>query len=305
MDLVPLLPTGRTGGYFEGGAQELLALHILAAACFQGDLLHVLGWLSHDSSPVPARILAHHSHEVAAMAMRKTRGLNPRQRDGLFDMARAYLRPLGEPIYAAAITPPRRQPLDHLQELGTEINVHDLPELDPATFATGHDTLYALSMEGRDSSSALTTALVGRIFYAAQGDARRSPGGRLPIPLVAVLDEAANICRLTELPDQYSHFGSQGIVVLTVLQSPAQARKVWSADQFAPCCRRPTSTTTAVGSPTTGTWSRCRTRSGTTTCPAGRLATATGTAPAPSPGRGSRSCPSKPSRRCPRTGPWS
>lgn len=73
---------------------------------------------------------------------------------------------------------------------------------------------------------------MGRIFDAAQGLARRSPGGRLPVPLAAALDEAANICKLTELPDQYSHFGSQGVVVLTVLQSP-QARKVWSEDQFA------------------------------------------------------------------------
>ncbi|GAB2917888.1 hypothetical protein GCM10027047_14510 [Rhodococcus aerolatus] len=219
--------------YFDDGARELLALHLLAAACVGGDLLHVLGWLSNDTTSVPERHLDAFGHDVPAMALRRMRALNPRQRDGLFDMARQYLANLSEPAYARSITPPRRQPLDADLELGAEVTVHKLPKLDPVAFAASSDTLYALSKEGRDSASALTTALVGRIFDAAQARARRSPAGRLPVPLVAVLDEAANICKLTELPDQYSHFGSQGIVVLTVLQSPAQARKVWSEDQFA------------------------------------------------------------------------
>ena len=225
---------GQVGSaYFDDGARELLALHLLAAACVSGDLLHVLGWLSDDVTPVPSRILDSFGHDVPAMAMRRMRGLNPRQRDGLFDMARQYLSNLSEPAYARSVTPRRRQPLNADLELGAEVGVHDLLELDPVAFAASHDTLYALSKEGRDSASALTTALVGRIFDAAQARARRSPAGRLALPLVAVLDEAANICKLTDLPDQYSHFGSQGIVVLTVLQSPAQARKVWSEDQFA------------------------------------------------------------------------
>jgi type IV secretory pathway TraG/TraD family ATPase VirD4 len=218
--------------YFDGGSQELLALHLLAAASAGGDLLHTLEWLSDDNTPVPAQILDAHHHPVPAMAMRRARGINPRQRDGLFDMARRYLSVLGEPSYALSVTPPRRCPLDADGELGAKVVVHDLPEFDPTAFVASNDTVFALSKEGRASSSALTTALVGRIFDAAEDLARRSPAGRLPTPLVAVLDEAANICKLTELPDQYSHFGSQGITVLTVLQSPAQARKVWSENQF-------------------------------------------------------------------------
>ncbi len=48
---------------------------------------------------------------------------------------------------------------------------------------------------------------------------RVAQGGRLPVPLVMVLDEAANVCRIRELPDLYSHLGSRGVVVQTVLQS--------------------------------------------------------------------------------------
>jgi len=45
------------------------------------------------------------------------------------------------------------------------------------------------------------TALTVAICEAAEERAKVSPGGRLPIPLVVVLDEAANVCRWRELPN--------------------------------------------------------------------------------------------------------
>ena len=42
-----------------------------------------------------------------------------------------------------------------------------------------------------------------------------------------MLDEAANICRFRNLASYYSHFGSRGIVVLTILQNWAQGEEVW------------------------------------------------------------------------------
>ena len=47
------------------------------------------------------------------------------------------------------------------------------------------------------------------------------------MPFVGVLDEAANICRIRHLDTYYSHFGSRGIVLLTVLQSWAQGAEAW------------------------------------------------------------------------------
>ncbi|WP_380166417.1 TraG/TraD/VirD4 family protein [Jannaschia sp. R86511] len=54
-----------------------------------------------------------------------------------------------------------------------------------------------------------------------------SAGGRLATPLLAVLDEAANVCRWRDLPDLYSHYGSRGIVLMTILQSWSQGVGVW------------------------------------------------------------------------------
>jgi type IV secretory pathway TraG/TraD family ATPase VirD4 len=52
-------------------------------------------------------------------------------------------------------------------------------------------------------------------------------GGRLDPPLVVVLDEAANVCRISDLPKLYSHLGSRNIFPLTILQSYAQGAQVW------------------------------------------------------------------------------
>lgn len=225
--------SARVDAYFDGGARELLALHLLAAAVGGGDMLHTLAWLSDDDSPVPVKILTDAGQPAAADAIRRAQKLNPRQKDGLFDMARRYLTVLTEPAYAQSVTPPRRRVFDGDDgALATAGLTHTLPEFDPVAFVSSTDTLYAHSKEGPDSAAALTTALMGCVLDAAQAAARHSPGRRLPTPLVAVLDEAANICKLAELPQQYSHFGSQGIVVLTFLQSPAQAVGVWGQTQF-------------------------------------------------------------------------
>jgi type IV secretory pathway TraG/TraD family ATPase VirD4 len=45
--------------------------------------------------------------------------------------------------------------------------------------------------------------------------------------LVLVLDEAANVCRWPELPNLYSHYGSRGILISTILQSYPQGEAVW------------------------------------------------------------------------------
>jgi type IV secretory pathway TraG/TraD family ATPase VirD4 len=65
------------------------------------------------------------------------------------------------------------------------------------------------------------------VVEAAEEYAKTCPNGRMPSPLVGVLDEAANVCRWKDLPDLYSHFGSRGIVLMTILQSWAQGVECW------------------------------------------------------------------------------
>ncbi|MGW4242944.1 type IV secretory system conjugative DNA transfer family protein [Nocardia sp. NPDC004722] len=227
------IPDARSDNYFEGGALELVALYLLAAAVSGGDIAHTYSWLSYDGCKLPAHLLHEHGHPIAAAKVRTAQALNPRQRDGLFDMARRMLTVLTDERYAATVLPPQRRIFDGDDSpLSQWAPSHNLPQFDPAVFIRSRDSLFLLSMEGPDSATALITALVGRCLDHAMALAARSPGGRLRTPLVGILDEAANVCKLSDLPYRYSHLGSQGIVMLTFLQSPAQASEVWTTNQL-------------------------------------------------------------------------
>ncbi|OBA56633.1 hypothetical protein A5780_23925 [Nocardia sp. 852002-20019_SCH5090214] len=93
-------------------------------------------------------------------------------------------------------------------------------------FVTSTDTLYLLSKEGKASGGALVSAFTSAVAAAGEADGVRA-GGRMPTPMLLVLDEAANVVRWRDLPKQYSHFGSRGIVVMTILQSWAQGVGCW------------------------------------------------------------------------------
>src|SRR5690625_7219380 len=68
------------------------------------------------------------------------------------------------------------------------------------------------------------------ILHTAERLAARQPGGRLSPPLMAVLDEAANVVRIPELPDLYSHYGSRGIILSVYLQSWTQGAQAWGEE---------------------------------------------------------------------------
>ena len=101
-----------------------------------------------------------------------------------------------------------------------------MPEFRPDRHVLGHDTLYLLSKDGGGSAAGVIAGLADATMRAGVVAAERM-GGRLDPPLTAVLDEAANVCRISDLPDLYSHFGSRGINVVTLLQSYRQGARVW------------------------------------------------------------------------------
>jgi hypothetical protein len=84
------------------------------------------------------------------------------------------------------------------------------------------------------------TALSVAICQAAEERAKVSPGGRLPVPLVVVLDEAANVCRWRELPNLYSHYGSRGICMMSILHPGLKASRCGVARACASCGQRRT-----------------------------------------------------------------
>lgn len=207
---------GQTSGdsYFSNSAKDLLARLFLAAALDERPISDVFTWVNDDQDRTPVAILSQFFEwERLAEALSATYAITERTRSGIFSQAAQMAAPLGRREAVRWVTP---QP-------GARRFV-------AADFVRAQsDTLYVLSKEGADNAAALTTALVAAVMEEAEryGEAC---GGRLPVPLIAALDEAANVVRWPELPRLYSHYGSRGIILMTILQSYAQGVGVWGEE---------------------------------------------------------------------------
>ncbi|MFG2130818.1 type IV secretory system conjugative DNA transfer family protein [Streptomyces sp. NPDC048751] len=201
-----------TDAFFDPAGQDLLANLLLAAACAKAPITQIYSWLSNPKDDTPERILRGAGHTMAADGLAGVINAPEKQRSGIYGVAQQMASCLINPEVNRWVTPPA--------------DPH-APEFDPHAFVRTGGTLYSLSREGRDSAGPLVTALTVAVVEAAEEYATTQRGGRLPLPLVGVLDEAANVCRWRSLPDLYSHYGSRGIILMTILQSWAQGIEVW------------------------------------------------------------------------------
>lgn len=208
--------------YFGPTAKALLARYIFAAALGERPITDVYRWVNDEKDFTAERILREAGQLGVAQALEKDQMVTEKQRDGVYGQVRTWVGLLGNPKIAAWVRP----------------NAMDRPELDLEKFVMSTDTLYLISREGGGSARAITAALVMALLTTAEEIAARQRGGRLSTPLMAVLDEAANVVRWNDLPDVYSHYGSRGIVVSTFFQSYSQGieaygesgmNKLWSA----------------------------------------------------------------------------
>lgn len=206
-------PGARTDAFFDPAAQDLLAGLLLAAALDERPVTDVYRWLTRPTDDEPVRVLQRHGYDLTADQVAGVVFAPERQRGGVYGTAQQMASCLTNRQVARWVTPsgpgdPRRQ-------------------FSPEAFVRSSGTLYSLSKEGRGTAGPLVTALTVAVVEAAEALAAASPGGRLPRPMLGVLDEAANVCRWRELPNLYSHYGSRGIVLMTILQSWSQGVDVW------------------------------------------------------------------------------
>ncbi|MFE3192861.1 type IV secretory system conjugative DNA transfer family protein [Nocardia sp. NPDC059240] len=209
--------------FFDQEAEDLLA-GLFLAACVAGEsITKIWDWVTRPFDGFPVEVLRP-SPDVEEgspgdrwsfmrSGLAAQYNVDPRTRSGVFGTAKKMVRCLQlSNVHPWVRGGPGRVRFDELD------------------FIHRNGTLYSLSLEGRGSAAPLVSALSEAVIDVAMRSAARSRGGRLPIPLLAVLDEAANVVRWRDLPKQYSHFGSRGIVVMTVLQSWAQGARCWGVD---------------------------------------------------------------------------
>lgn len=209
-------PLARTDAYFEPAARQLLAGLLLAAATARRPITDVYRWLTDPAEDEPASIVEP-TYPLTAEEIRGYVNAPDKQRAGVYGTAQQVCGFLTNRHAIRWITRDGGSP--------------SRPRFEPADFVRRpHDTLYSVSKEGRGTAGPLVTALTVAVTEAAEDYAMGCRAGRPPTPMVAVLDEAANVCRWRELPNQYSHYGSRGICVMTILQSWSQGVEVWGRE---------------------------------------------------------------------------
>jgi type IV secretory pathway TraG/TraD family ATPase VirD4 len=233
--------------FWISAATDLLTALILAAGVSGGTLYDVYRWLNDSGDDTPNELLRKKfgASDASAASLNARQAGADETREGIYETARTACRVLRNPEIMKWVVPPDRTPP------GMQRPPLDLPAFDPVVFVesgqlrlpgspavpgtrltTNPQTLYLLSKDGAAAAAPLVAALTDRVLHEGTRLAEKLDRGRLDAPMVVILDEAANICRIADLPALYSHLGSRGIFVLTILQSRPQARQVWGRDGF-------------------------------------------------------------------------
>jgi type IV secretory pathway TraG/TraD family ATPase VirD4 len=228
----------RADPYFTPAAGRLIAQLTLAAASptlVPGEapysLRTVSRWLA-ERSREPAEVLRRAQQDEAAAGLTGLLETPDEQKGGVFETALTALSCLESEAVARYVTPPG----SWVARPGLPVpGLNTIHRFDPWAFVAGKDdkdgkrgygTVYALTKEGAGAAAPVVAALVDALLRTAE-EAATAQGGRCDPPVRAVLDEAANICPIKDLPALYSHYGSRSIQLMTFLQSPDQAVKVW------------------------------------------------------------------------------
>ncbi|WP_159718804.1 MULTISPECIES: type IV secretory system conjugative DNA transfer family protein, partial [Actinomyces] len=202
--------TAQRNEFFDSASQNLLAALLLAAAKGGRPLAEIHKWISAPDNDEPLNLLRAAGETTMATTLDGLMTLVHETRSGVYGGAAVMVKFITNERAMAWITP-------HAL----------LPQFHPADFVRGRGTLYCLSQEGEGSTAPIVTALTVAVVRAALDHAKAQPGGRLAAPMLIELDEAANVCRWADLPALYSHFGSRGILVDTIVQSWSQMITAW------------------------------------------------------------------------------
>ena len=195
--------------FWISAAQNTLTSLFLAAARSGSPITDLLAWLADPADRTPVDLLRDVDMQAMADQLQGTVQGAVETRDGIYETARQCVACLLDPGILAWVSQDAR-----------------LPEFVPDEHVLGRDTLYLLSKDGGGSAAGVIAGLADATMRAGVEAAERM-GGRLDPPMTAILDEAANVCRISDLPDLYSHLGSRGINVVTLLQSYRQGVRVW------------------------------------------------------------------------------
>jgi type IV secretory pathway TraG/TraD family ATPase VirD4 len=195
--------------FWVSAAGDLLTALLLAAGLAGRSLSQVYEWLNDSGAKQPVQLLRRYGMDAVAAGLEGRQAGAVETREGIYETARTAAQSLRDPEIIAWVTP----------DAG-------LPVFEPAAFVGSTGTLYAMSKDGGGSAAPLVAALVDAVLRAGTRHAE-ARAGRLDPPMLVMLDEAANVAKIADLPALFSHLGSRSINACCVLQSYRQGSSVW------------------------------------------------------------------------------
>lgn len=208
-------PWGGSGPHADGHwterANALLAPLFHAAATARLPMRDVVSWVDHRHAGDALSILAGADAERACGSLSGVERTEERERSGIWSTASGILA-----AYRSE----------------GALRASEGEDIDPAAFVgpmCGSSTLYVCASRQQQRHAApLVAGVVDGIRQAAYD----RPAGAVPV--LAVLDELANIAPIRDLPTIAAEGGSQGLMLLACLQDLSQARARWGpeADGF-------------------------------------------------------------------------
>lgn len=201
-------PGGTHGeaGHWVERAEAVIAPLLHAACRAGGDMRIVNRWILRQDLGEAAAILAARGAPVAGDVLAGLAATDRRELSGIWSSAAGILAAYRSD---AALT------------------AAEGPNLDPADLCAGTDTVYVCAPG--DRQDLVAPIIVAFLERARAGAYRAAAGGRPGPPLTLVLDEAANVAPLPDLPALVAEGGGQGVSTLVCLQDLSQARYRWGA----------------------------------------------------------------------------
>ena len=211
------LTSDRNSSFFEGASETVLRCLLHAAAIGEQPMREVLAWARDFTDDTPYEILRTHPGAAPGWLadLRKfCRGGAPETVSSTAMSLGLILKAMADDRVVDLVCP----------EAGEGLDVD-------AFVRGGTDTLFLVS-EGGDgiSTAPLVTAFASAVVNCARRRSLTRPGGKLDPPLTLVLDEAANVAPLPDLPMLMSDGGGRGMSTWAFVQSFAQLRARWGRD---------------------------------------------------------------------------
>ncbi|MFD3946350.1 type IV secretory system conjugative DNA transfer family protein [Streptomyces sp. NPDC058579] len=214
--LAPVRPPSRLDAAVADTAETLLRCWLHAAALDDRPFKQVHRWAQGTGAHEPVRILRTHPKAAPGHAglLESALTAHPERREIAQELTARTLSALSSIHIRDACTPNRTDSLtleSFVAEGGTLYVVGE-PIEDPRS---------------RPGAMPLLTALTASVVEHGRRMAARSSDGRLDPPLTLVLDDAAAVAPLPQLPDLLASGQDTGLPTLALLRSQEQARARW------------------------------------------------------------------------------